>query len=83
MITAEEAKQYVKKFEPSQEILDYVEGEIKSGNRHIQYWTTRLRRDYSEDVAQYFRDLGYNAQIKDVYNLRTGQRGGNYLKIDL
>lgn len=82
-MTAEQAKQYVGKFEPSQRILNYVESEIKKGVRHIQYWTTGLVRTYSEDVAKYFRDLGYDAQIKDVYNIRTGQRGGNYLMINL
>lgn len=82
-MTAEEAKRYVKKFEPNKEILDSIESQIKAGERHIQFWTTSYVRSYAEDVAQYFRDLGYSARIKDVYNMRTGQRGGNYLQIDL
>ena len=83
MMTAEEAKKYVKKFEPNKEILDSVECQIKRGERHIQVFTTRYVRSYAEDVAKYFRELGYNARIKDIYNMRTGQRGGNYLQIDI
>ena len=83
MISAEEAKKYVKEFEPPKDMVEYVEAQIKKGERHIQYYTTRYCRDYAEDCAEYFRKLGYNAHIKDIYNMRTGQRGGNYLKIDL
>ena len=83
MMTAEEAKKYIKEFVPNDEIINSVEYQIKNGDRHIQVWTTRYTRDYAEDCAEYFCKLGYNAQIVDVYNRRTGQRGGNYLKIDL
>ena len=83
MISAEEAKKYAKTFEPPKDMVNYIESEIKRGERHIQYFTTCYCRDYAEDCADYFRELGYNARIVDIYNQRTGQRGGNYLKIDL
>lgn len=84
MITAKEAKQFTKPFVPNKEHIDEIERQIKNGSRHIQVWTTCYVRDYSEDLAKYCREHGYtNACIKDVYNLRTGQRGGNYLSIDL
>ena len=84
MITADEAKKYIKEFVPSQDIINEVESQIKKGERHIQVFTTRLVRDYAEDCAKYFRKLGYtNARIEDIYNIRTGARGGNYLAIDL
>ena len=82
-MTQEEAKKYIKEFVPSDEIINSVESQIKRGERHIQVWTTRYARSYAEDCADYFCKLGYNAYIKDVYNIRTGQRGGNYLQIDL
>lgn len=82
MITAEEAKKYVKEFVPEKEILDSVESQIKSGSRHIQFFTTRYIRSYAEDVAKYFRKLGYDARIVDIYSV-YGARGGNYLNIDL
>lgn len=84
MISAEEAKAYTKPFEPCKAHIREIESQIKEGRRHIQVWTTGYCRDYSEDLAAYCRSLGYhNAQIKDVYNRRTGARGGNYLSIDL
>jgi len=84
MITAEQAKQFTKPFVPNKEHIDEIERQIKNGARHIQVWTTRYCRSYAEDLAKYCREHGYtNARIKDVYNLRTGQRGGNYLSIDL
>ena len=84
MITAQEAKNYTKKFTPAKELVDDLEKQIKSGSRHIMVWTTGYCRDYSEDFAAYCREHGFtNAHIHDVYNQRTGQRGGNYLKIDL
>ena len=83
MITAEQAKKYIKEFVPNDEIINSVESQIKKGERHIRVYTTRYVRTYAEDCAAYFRKLGYNARITDIYNLRTGQRGGNYLQIDL
>ena len=83
MMTAEEAKKYIKEFIPNKEIIDSVESQIKKGERHIQVFTTGYVRSYAEDCAAYFRKLGYNARITDIYNQRTGQRGGNYLQIDL
>ena len=84
MITAEEAKKYTKAFEPLKSHIDEIESQIKRGERHIQVWTTGYARSYSEDLAKYCREHGYtNAHIHDVYNQRTGQKGGNYLKIDL
>ena len=83
MMTAEEAKKYIKEFVPNDEIINSVESQIKKGNRHIQVYTTNYVRSYAEDCAKYFRKLGYDAKITDIYNLRTGQRGGNYLQIDL
>lgn len=84
MITAEEAKRYIKEFVPCEEILNNVESQIKKGERHVRMYTTRWSRDYAEDCAKYFVGLGYrNARIEDIYNLRTGVRGGNYLAIDL
>lgn len=87
MITAEEARKYRKEFKPSateQKILDEIEAKIKKGERHPTAFTTHLFRDNAEDLAAYCRSLGYtNARIVDIYNQRTGQRGGNYLKIDL
>ena len=83
MMTAEEAKKYIKEFVPNDEIINSFESQIKKGNRHIQVYTTSYVRSYAEDCAKYFRKLGYNAKITDIYNLRTGQRGGNYLQIDL
>jgi ATP-dependent RNA circularization protein (DNA/RNA ligase family) len=83
MMTAEEAKKYIKEFVPSDEIINSVESQIKRGERHVQVFTTRYTRSYAEDCAKYFRKLGYDAKITDIYNLRTGQRGGNYLQIDL
>lgn len=83
MITAEEAKKYIKEFVPNDEIINSIESQIKKGGRHIRVYTTRYVRTYAEDCAAYFRKLGYNARITDIYNLRTGQRGGNYLQIDL
>lgn len=83
MMTAEEAKKYIKEFVPSSDIINDVESQIKKGERHIQVFTTNLVRSYAEDCAKYFRNLGYNARITDIYNQRTGERGGNYLQIDL
>ena len=88
MITAEEAKKYTKEFVPSEtaqrEVLDVIERQIKNGERHPTAYTTRFVRSYAEDLAKYCRSLGYtNARIVDIYNRRTGQRGGNYLQIDL
>ena len=83
MMTAEEAKKYIKEFVPNDEIINSVESQIKRGERHVQVFTTRYARNYAEDCAKYFRKLGYDAKITDIYNLRTGQKGGNYLQIDL
>ncbi len=84
MITAEEAKKYTKAFEPYKCHIDEIENQIKQGRRLIQVWTTGYVRSYSEELAKYCRENGYkNARIVDVYNQRTGQRGGNYLRIDL
>ena len=84
MITAEQAKQFTKEFKPSQELVDEVERQIRKGERHIHVYTTSYCRDYAEDFAKYCRSLGYtNARIEDIYNQRTGERGGNYLAIDL
>ena len=83
MMTAEEAKKYVGEFVPNNEIINSVESQIKRGERHVQVFTTRYARSYAEDCAKYFCKLGYDAYIKDIYNIRTGQRGGNYLQIDL
>jgi len=84
MITAEQAKEYTKAFEPNKCHIDAIERQIKNGERHIQVWTTGYARSYSEDLAEYCRQHGYkNARIEDVYNRRTGERGGNYLAIDL
>lgn len=88
MITASEAKAYTKEFVPSEtakrEVLDVIEKQIKRGERHCTAYTTSFNRSYAEDLAKYCRSLGYkNARIVDIYNRRTGQRGGNYLAIDL
>ena len=88
MITAEEAKKYVKEFVPSSTqtaILADIESQIKKGERHPCSFTTRLFRQDAEDLAKYCREkLGFtNARIVDIYNNRTGARGGNYLQIDL
>jgi hypothetical protein len=84
MITAEQAKQYTKEFTPNKCHVDEIERQIKRGEKHIQVWTTGYCRDYAEDLAQYCREHGFdNARIVDIYNRRTGQRGGNYLAIDL
>lgn len=84
MITAEEAKAYTKKFEPNKSHIDEIERQIKNGERHVRVYTTGYVRSYSEDLAKYCREQGYhNARIEDIYNRRTGQRGGNYLAIDL
>lgn len=83
MITREEARKYVKEFTPNAEIINAVEKQIKEGNKHIRVYTTRFVRTYAEDCAAYFRNLGYEASIEDIYNQRTWQRGGNYLKIEL
>ena len=84
MITAEQAKAYTKPYNPPQDLVDELEKKIKSGERHISIFTTRYVRSCAEDFAQYCREHGFtNARIVDVYNQRTGQRGGNYLQIDL
>lgn len=88
MISAEEAKKFIKEFKPNEaaqrEVLDVIERQIKNGDRHPMAYTTSFCRDYAEDLAKYCRSIGYsNARIVDIYNQRTGQRGGNYLKIDL
>ena len=84
MITAEQAKEYTKAFEPNKCHVDEIESQSKRGEKHIQVWTTGYCRDYAEDLAQYCREHGFdNARIVDIYNRRTGQRGGNYLAIDL
>lgn len=83
MMTPEEAKKYIKEFVPNDEIISSVESQIKRGERHVQVFTTRYTRSYAEDCAKYFCKLSYDACIKDIYNIRTGQRGGNYLQIDL
>ena len=84
MITAEQAKAYTKEFEPAPSIVREIESQIKDGRKHIQVWTTGYARTYAEDIAEYCRKHGYtNARIEDVYNRRTGARGGNYLAIDL
>ena len=83
MMTPKEAKKYIKEFIPNDDIINEVESQIKKGERHVRVFTTHYVRTYAEDCAEYFRKLGYNAQITDIYNRRTGQRGGNYLQIDL
>ena len=84
MMNAEEARKYTKEFEPNKCHVDEIEYQIKKGNKHIQVWTTGYCRSYAEDLAEYCRKKGFrNARIEDVYNRRTGQRGGNYLAIDL
>ena len=88
MITAEEAKHYISVFVPSErakrEVLDVIEDAIKRGERHPMAFTTSFVRSYAEDLAKYCQSLGYKtARIEDIYNMRTGQRGGNYLIIDL
>ena len=89
MISAKEAQNYTKKFEPSakmvKEILEPLEAKIKAGERHPRVYTTNFHREASEELAKYLREeLGYRtARIQDIYNQRTGQRGGNYLIIDL
>lgn len=84
MITAEQAKQFTKEFFPDKEHIESIERQIKNGERHIQVWTTSYCRSYAEDLAKYCREHGFsNARIVDVYNQRTGQRGGNYLQIDI
>lgn len=88
MITAKEAQQYVKQFEPSEtakrEVLDVIEAQIKRGERHPTAFTTRFFRSYAEDLAEYCRSLGYKtARIEDIYNNRTGARGGHKLVIDM
>lgn len=84
MMDAEKAKAFTKPFVPTKEHIDEIERQIKNGVRHIRVYTTRYCRSYAEDLAKYCREHGYtNACIKDIYNLRTGQRGGNYLSINL
>ena len=84
MITAEQAKAYTKKFEPIKSHIDEIERQIKNGERHIVMFTTSYVRSYAEDLAKYCREHGYtNARIEDIYNRRTGARGGNFLAIDL
>lgn len=87
MMNAQEAQKHIKPFVPSEtaqrEVLDVIEKQIKKGNRHPRAFTTRFVRSYAEDLAKYCRSLGYKtARIEDIYNQRTGQRGGNYLVID-
>jgi hypothetical protein len=84
MITAEQAKAYTKEFEPNPSHVREIENQIKNGSKHIQVWTTGYCRNYAEDLAEYCRKHGFtNARIEDVYNRRTGAKGGNYLAIDL
>jgi hypothetical protein len=84
MMNAEEAKKYTKPFEPNKEHVEAIERQIKNGVKHIQVWTTHYWRPYAVDLAEYCRKQGFkNARIVDVYNQRTGQKGGNYLAIDL
>lgn len=89
MISAKEAQKYTKKFVPSEamvrEVLNPIEAQIKAGERHPREYTTRFSREAAEELAKYLREeLGYRtARIQDIYNQRTGQRGGNYLIIDL
>lgn len=83
-MTYEEAKQYVKPFEVPTEIENQVNTQIKRGERHIQVYTTQYSRSFAEDIAKYYRKQGFaTARIVDIYNRRTGQRGGNYLSIDI
>lgn len=83
-MTYEEAKQYVKPFEVPTDIENQVNDQIKRGERHIQVYTTRFSRSFAEDIAKYYRKQGFaTARIVDIYNRRTGQRGGNYLSIDI
>lgn len=80
----EEAKQYVKPFEVPTDIENQVNAQIKRGERHIQVYTTKYFRSFAEDIAKYYRKQGFTtARIVDIYNRRTGQRGGNYLSIDI
>lgn len=84
MISANEAASYIKPFEPNKELINEIEYQIKSGERHIRVFTTSYVRSYAEDLAKYCREHGYtNARIEDIYNVRTGAKGGNYLAIDL
>ena len=84
MISATEAKQFTKAFEPSQEHIKSIEAQIKRGERHITVFTTFYTNSYKYDLVQYCKKHGYeNARIVDIYNNRTGQKGGNYLQIDL
>ena len=80
----EEAKQYVKPFEVPTSVENQVNSQIKRGERHIQVFTTSYARSFAEDIAKYYRKQGFaTARIVDIYNRRTGQRGGNYLSIDI
>jgi hypothetical protein len=80
----DEAKQYVKPFEVPTDIENQVNTQIKRGERHIQVYTTSYSRSFAEDIAKYYRKQGFaTARIVDIYNRRTGQRGGNYLSIDI
>ena len=84
MITAEQAKQFTNEFVPKKEHIDDIERQIKSGSRHIQVWMTSYVTSYKNDLVDYCKKHGFtNARIEHVYNIRTGQRGGNYLAIDL
>lgn len=84
MMTFEEAQKYVKPFTPNKCDIEEIEKQIKRGERHIFMYTTQYNRSYAEDLAKYLREQGYKtAEIKDIYNRRTGEIGGNYLSIDL
>lgn len=84
MITAEEAKAYTSEFVPKKEHIDEIERKIKNGERHIHVWMTSYINSYKYDLVEYCKKHGFtNARIEHVYNMRTGQRGGNYLAIDL
>jgi hypothetical protein len=84
MMTFEESQKFTKPFTPNKCDIEKNEEQIKKGERHIKLYTTMYHRSYAEDLAKYCREHGYKtAQIVDIYNQRTGAKGGNYLSIEL
>lgn len=83
MMTVEQAKAFIKPFEPPTEMIAEIERQIKLGERHPWVYTTSYVRSFAEDCAKWFREQGFTtARIVDIYS-NSGVRGGSILQIDL
>jgi len=93
MISAEEVKKTFKTSNPEEKYPQFFADFEKSlkqamhdGDRTFKVWTTSsIGRDEVRrgEILSYVRKHGYRAEITDIYNSRTGQKGGSYMLITI